>query len=264
MREITEATVAGATAAVDAAQYAGTAIDPLGQPAGRARGAREGLPARAPASAHTDKRRETAKERRRQIILEAARDLIKESGETGLSMRALADRASVSTATPYNLFGSKQGVLAALLDADLHRYQRRLRRTDGDEIELLFAAVSVARDFFDREPEFYRAVLGALYVAGADYRSLFGAPRIALWCWLVQRAIEAGRLPASLGAEAFAINLLTIFVASIMEWVSGQIDLDAMELRTHYGMTLALLGLADPALRARLEAQLYSLQERIS
>jgi AcrR family transcriptional regulator len=264
MREISEAPVASATAAVDSAEYGGHAVEPPRQPAGYERGGLEGSPSSPPARRHTDQRREIAKERRRQIILEAARDLIKESGETGLSMRALAERASVSTATPYNLFGSKQGVLGALLDADLRRYQRRLRRTDGDEIELLFAAVSVARDFFDREPEFYRAVLGALYVAGADYRGLFGAPRIALWCWLVQRAIDAGRLPGFLKAEAFAINLLTIFVASIMEWVSGHIDLEAMELRTHYGIALALLGLADPPLRARLEARVHALQERLA
>jgi len=263
MREISEAPVAMATAVIDVEQYADQAVEPLGKPARDERGVREGSGASPSARRQPNQRRESAKERRRQIILEAARELIKESGETGLSMRALAERASVSTATPYNLFGSKHGVLAALLDADLRRFQRRLRRTDGDEIELLFAAVSVARDFFDREPEFYRAVLGALYVAGADYRSLFGAPRIALWCWLVQRGIEAGRLPGALKAEVFAVNLLTIFVASIMEWVSGHIDLETMELRTHYGITLALLGLADPPLRARLEARLSALQERL-
>jgi AcrR family transcriptional regulator len=208
-------------------------------------------------------RREAGKERRRQVILEAARELIKESGETGLSMRSLAERASVSTATPYNLFGSKQGVLAALLNADLRRYQRRLRRSAGDEIELLFDAVSVAREFFDREPEFYRSVLGAVYVAGPGYRTLFGAPRIALWRWLVQRAIDAGQLPPRVDAHALAASLLMIFMAAIMEWVSGQIPLDELESRTHYGLALCLLGVADPAVRPRLEQRLYAMQDRL-
>src|SRR5271168_2287443 len=53
-------------------------------------------------------RREAGKRERRRRIIEAARALIRETGNAGLSMRALAARAGVSLATPYNLFGSKR------------------------------------------------------------------------------------------------------------------------------------------------------------
>ena len=60
-------------------------------------------------------RREEAKAERRHRIIAAARDLIKETGDTGLSMRAIAARAGVSLTTPYNLFGSKRAIVIALL-----------------------------------------------------------------------------------------------------------------------------------------------------
>ena len=56
-------------------------------------------------------RREEAKAERRHRIVTAARDLIRETGDTGLSMRAIAARANVSLSTPYNLFGSKGAIL---------------------------------------------------------------------------------------------------------------------------------------------------------
>ncbi len=60
-------------------------------------------------------RREEAKAERRRQIVRAARELIVERGDAGLSMRELARRAGVSQATPYNLFGTKRAILLAVL-----------------------------------------------------------------------------------------------------------------------------------------------------
>jgi len=60
--------------------------------------------------------RELAKAERRRRIIAAARDLIRETGNAGLSMRALAQRAGVSLATPYNLLGSKRAIFDLLTD----------------------------------------------------------------------------------------------------------------------------------------------------
>ena len=59
-------------------------------------------------------RREAGKTERRQRIIRAARQLIRQTGNAGLSMRALAVRAGVSLATPYNLFGSKRAIVLAV------------------------------------------------------------------------------------------------------------------------------------------------------
>lgn len=70
--------------------------------------------------------RERNKAHNRNKILMAARELLKEGGLDGLSMRTLAERAQVSSRTPYNLFGSKTDVLLALLDDPLRQLRDRL------------------------------------------------------------------------------------------------------------------------------------------
>src|SRR6185295_15437479 len=69
-------------------------------------------------------RREQAKAERRLRIINAARDLIRETGDTNLSMRTIAKRAKVSLATPYNLFGSKRAVVLAVLEDERDFYER--------------------------------------------------------------------------------------------------------------------------------------------
>ena len=65
---------------------------------------------------------DAGKLKRRRAILDAAREIITTLGDAGLTMRALAARAGVSPATPYNLFGSKQAVLQAVYDADQEEF----------------------------------------------------------------------------------------------------------------------------------------------
>ena len=76
--------------------------------------------------------REDAKAERRRRIVAAARDLIRETGDAGLSMRAIAARANVSLTTPYSLFGSKRAIVIAVLE-DVREFGERfssLRHTD--------------------------------------------------------------------------------------------------------------------------------------
>ena len=82
--------------------------------------------------------REEAKHSRRRKIVRAARVLMQQTGDAGFSMRALAEQAGVSIATPYNLFGSKQAIMFAVLDADLEYYQKRLAKVRVDELDVFF------------------------------------------------------------------------------------------------------------------------------
>ena len=66
----------------------------------------------------TTGRRERNVEARRQQILEAARTLLSRGGIGALSMRKLAEEASLSVNTLYNLWGTREEILRALtLDA---------------------------------------------------------------------------------------------------------------------------------------------------
>lgn len=208
--------------------------------------------------------REESKAERRRAIVRAARALMQETGQAGFSMRALAERAGVSIATPYNLFGSKQAVMYAVLDSDLAQYQEQLERLDADEIDVFFHAVSLAATLYSAEPGFYRAVLFAVYNdGGTEFRAMFGGPRHAMWRRLVTDARAAGLLESDVDTNAFAIHLGHILFGCIIEWVNGLITLEEMELRGHYGFAIALRGMATAGAATRLRGKTLAAQKRL-
>jgi len=208
--------------------------------------------------------REEAKHSRRKRILRAARDLVRETEKTGFSMRALAERADVSLVTPYNLLGSKQAIMFALLDEDIQHYARRLGRSRKNELELIFEAVTLGRKFFEKEPEYYRTVLFAVYNdGGREYRSMFRGPRRALWSSLVEAAVAAKYLKPEVDTDAFSVNLALIYFSAILDWVAGEMSLEEMEIRTQYGFALSLLAVATAKHRKQIHDHLMKMQNRL-
>jgi AcrR family transcriptional regulator len=208
--------------------------------------------------------REQAKLQRREAIMHAARTLMQQSGTAGFSMRGLAELAGVSIATPYNLFGSKQAVMIAILEIEMQRYRGELEKIRADELESLFKAVTIATALYAASPGFYRALLFSVYNdGGTEFRSMFSGTSHALWKGLVEQAIAAGHLSAETEPNAFAINLGHVFFACILEWVYGQLSLEELELRVHYGFALALGGFATEGSAARLRERAVTMQKKL-
>ena len=208
--------------------------------------------------------REESKHLRRRKIVRAARALMQQTGDAGFSMRALAEQAGVSIATPYNLFGSKQAIMFAVLDADLEYYQKRLAKVRVDELDVFFKAVSLATTLYSTEPSFYRAVLFAVYNdGGREFRSMFGGPRHAMWKGFVQDAVKAGFLSEDVEPDAFAINLGRTFFSAILEWVSGELSLPELEAWAQYGFALSLSAMSTPASAERLHSKAVAQQQRL-
>jgi AcrR family transcriptional regulator len=208
--------------------------------------------------------REQAKLQRRLAIMDAARSLMQASGTTGFSMRALAELAGVSIATPYNLFGSKQAIMIAILETEMQEYRDQLERVRADALEALFKAVTVATGRYAAAPGFYRALLFSVYNdGGTEFRSMFSGTSHALWRELVESAIHAGHLSADIEPNAFAINLEHIFFACILEWVYGQLTMDELEIRVQYGFALTLLAMAERGSAPRLRERALAMQKRL-
>ncbi len=208
--------------------------------------------------------REEGKDQRRRTILDAARDLISGDEETGFSMRALSERAGMSITTPYNLFGSKQAIMQALLDEDMRQFSDDLHQSTADELELFFEAVTEGVKAFADADRYYRAVMSAVYQEGGrDYRSTFRGPRRMFWLELVENAIRAEHLSSDVAADPFSVNLAAIFFSHILEWVAEEIDLTQLEARTHYGFALALLAFANDPHRPFLRRMALDAQRRL-
>jgi len=209
--------------------------------------------------------REDAKQARRQNIVLAARNMMRETGDSGFSMRILARKAGVSIATPYNLFGSKQEILYAVLDADLASYQERLGALRVDPLERIFRSITVATSLYSEQPGFYRAVLVALYKdSGSELRTMFSGPRQVVMQNLVRNAKLAGYLRSSMCVDAVARNLSYVFFAGILEWVSGLISLSEFEVRVQYGVGLTLSGAASEEHRHTLDSRVGTLQQQLA
>lgn len=194
--------------------------------------------------------------------MDAARGLMQASGTAGFSMRTLAELAGVSIATPYNLFGSKQAIMIAILETEMQQYRDELERIHSDELEALFEAVTIATGLYAASPGFYRALLFSVYNdGGTEFRSMFSGTSHALWRGLVERAIRAGHLSSDVEPNAFAINLGHIFFACILEWVYGQLTMEELEIRVQYGFALSLLGMASPASAPRLRERAIVMQK---
>lgn len=209
--------------------------------------------------------REEAKRRRRDEIVRAARALMRERGDTGFSMRALAAEAGVSIATPYNLFGSKQAIMFAVLEADMVRYQEQLERLRADELEMFFKAVSLATNNYSKEPEFHRSVLFSVYGdGGRDYQAIFSGQRFLFLAELVRRAVAAGFLHEDVDPDTFAMTLAHMLFSAMLEWMFGEVSLKEFEIRAHYGFTLLLLGAGTNQAVERLTPRFGTLQKRLA
>jgi AcrR family transcriptional regulator len=210
-------------------------------------------------------RREAGKAERRARIIHAARDLIRETGNAGLSMRALAARAGVSLATPYNLFGSKRAIVLAVLD-DVREFQDRfahLRSTDP--LERLFAAVDMAVEFYVSDPRFYRTLWAAVFDASDDVRrEIFNWKRNEFWRNLVAGAAEAGALMPQINVELLFRALDRNFESAMLEWVVGELAPELLAPTIRYGHALILKGAASPDWRGPLDVRLLESQALIA
>lgn len=200
---------------------------------------------------------------RQQRILAAARELMQETGDLSFSMRTLAEQAGVSLATPYNLFGSKQAILLAVLDADLADYQQRLAKLEVGGIDVLFEGNALLSAMLGREPTFYKNVLRAVIRDGPEFRVMVSGPRYLTWKGMLRQATEAGLLADHVDPDAFAIASSQLAVGNVLEWAQGALTLEEMDARNEYGLALALLGIATARSRPHLELRMQRAERRL-
>jgi len=100
------------------------------------------------------RRRQQADETRRRIVL-AARDLIGRNGYDATPIAAIAAKAGVATQTVYAVFGSKQGILKALIDRAIFGldYERLVAEAFGhdDPADRLRFAAKIACEIYRAE-----------------------------------------------------------------------------------------------------------------
>lgn len=191
-------------------------------------------------------RREQAKAERRQKIMRAARDMIRETGDMNLSMRELAKRAEVSVATSYNLFGSKRAVVMAVLEDERDFVQKYHKLHVANAIERIFEAYELAYGYFVQDPDFYRPLWRALLTAGSkeDDTGLVSPERQAqtraAWHLLLTEARDEGLLRADIAVTPLERALSHIAGGTLLSWAVGTLDTEDLMASVGHGYALLL------------------------
>ncbi len=210
--------------------------------------------------------RERGKDLRRTRIIDAAVALTRETGLAGLSVRMIADRAEVSPATVYNLFGAKAAVIAKVYERDLTDFERRVADADpADALEAVFDAVAVACSLYRADPQFYRAALRT-GEADMDKEMVLATylPRVAFWRNLAERAKADGWLRPDADAQRLGVLMIQISTGALARWIAHIVSLDVLELETAFGMAVVMSPFATEAGRERLEARQRALAAALS
>jgi AcrR family transcriptional regulator len=207
-------------------------------------------------------RREAGKAERRRQIIQAARDLIRETGNAGLSMRGLAARAGVSLATPYNLFGSKRAIVVAVLQ-DVRMFQERFSTVKAaDPVERIFAALDMSIEFYVDDPAFYRTLWSAVFDASDGVRGeILNPKRDAFWRGLILDAYRAGAIAAEANPDLVLAQLELLLRSAMFDWVVGEIGAARLAATARYGYALVLLGAAAQEWRGPLRERMLEAQK---
>ena len=210
--------------------------------------------------------RARGKARRRQAVLEAARAMIKENESTGFAMRALAQRAGVGEVTPYNLFGSKSGVLEAILTEELEGYQAGFARMAAtDALEALYEFIGVSMTMYRSDPQLYRVVFRDLMLTGdPSLRSFFSAPQRRVFQRLIEQAIAAGYLTNIIAPHLIARTLGRAVTSCLADWLWENISLDSLDANVGLTFTIVLRGIATPEALPRCDALLVRYQDAVN
>jgi AcrR family transcriptional regulator len=209
--------------------------------------------------------RDKQKLERRERILAAAQELIRATGSIGLSMRALAEKAEVGLATPYNLFGSKGAVLRKLRIAVLERLQHEMDQLRSDDpLDDLLRIAELGANTYAADPQFHRVLRRALMASdNGIHDGALEAGSVNLWQRPVEEGIRAGLLRADADAELVARDLVIVYLGVLDLWVREVLDGEGLRTHLLYAFTLTLLGLATDASRPKLLGHYHRLQRQL-
>lgn len=210
-------------------------------------------------------KRQEAKAERRSRIINAAREMIVESGEVGFSMRSLAERAGVSPMTLYNLMDSRQAVLLGVLKEHIDSASAQyLSLSSTDSLANILGIIPFIRERLEEKPAFWRAVYQSFFEKGAgELRQVAISARVGVWEDLIQRAVDDGTLRKDADASLIMSTLNSIYLYNVFELAVAQASFEELEAKSQLGFIILLMGVSTSKSRARLEDLFVSQQKRV-
>jgi AcrR family transcriptional regulator len=207
------------------------------------------------------KGRERGKQARRTRIIDATIELLREVGVARTSMTLIAKRAEVSPSTPYNLFGTKADILAAVFDQDLHSFESSIANLrSSNALDRLFKAIGIAASLYKSDPDFYRATmfLSDARRNQAIHLSLY-TPRIGFIQRMVEELFAEKFILPGTDSAVLAVLLGQLANGVLFDWYMHRISPDRLRDETEFGFAVALHAVATPRAKRYLEERITAL-----
>jgi AcrR family transcriptional regulator len=203
-------------------------------------------------------------EEKKSRMLAVARELIHETGDFDLPMRKLAARAQVSLRTPYEYFGSKAGLIGAILQQEIEIFKELVAdRRSTDELEHLLDRVQWGIDFYSKNQPFYRSLFRATqaYSPGHDEepaRESFRSFQV-----LCNRAYRAGLIRPEVDPLQLGDTLTDIWASNLRTWARDEYDIQLASRKISFGFACVLAGVAREPAAGRMREHIVRFREQI-
>jgi len=208
---------------------------------------------------------EARREDRRRRIVAAAQSLLRDRYDATFSMAELARRAGVSPATPYNLVGTKGGVLRLVVEEEFRGFIAKLPEgRPGGALQALLHATALVVTHYEADRQFYRTLYHVIYSSDLPNvaENMLALGR-ALWRGFVRAAIDAGELSDTVAVEPFADNLLRAISSVTLAWLAGNWPHARFEWEMSLSIRLIVASVAHPDLQPTLRAEIAACHEAL-
>ncbi|RZQ63015.1 TetR/AcrR family transcriptional regulator [Amycolatopsis suaedae] len=159
----------------------------------------------------------------RQRLFEATLKLASDRGLVGLTVDDIAAEAGVAKGTVYYNFGSKNGLVDALLRHGVDQLAQRLRAAaaDDDPVDALESQVDTALEFIAEYPGFSQILVSEMWRTPGQWHETLTLLReqiITIVREQLERIAGAGRLPAGVEIPTAAAGLFGTLLVVALDW----------------------------------------------
>jgi AcrR family transcriptional regulator len=211
--------------------------------------------------------REENKARRRAAILDAATELLRTTEPKDLTTEQIAATAGVSHATVFNLVGTRDQLLQALIDRVLYGIVDSLveldARTGGDPIAAARLIVDYSVGVFTSESAVYRRVISTLgSIERLEVSPAFDPAQLQVAA--IREARARGIIAKAFNAEGLGRQIFVSYLGATTSWARGRIDDRGFLTAARHGLVAVLAATATPTYRDAFTKELCVLSNKLA
>lgn len=183
-------------------------------------------------------------EDRRRRVLEVTRKLISQNGHQGFSMANISKLAEVSEATLYNIYGTKDRMVAAAIKEGFDALFIEFTQDTNPSIEKMISRVELAVDANLRHPKYSKAVVASFF--SMDDNNPFRSSLIEIPSVFFERVLvrirDQGELSLKVRPSVLARELALHQYAVLHSWTVGATPSEQLGIRLKFATMLLLSG----------------------